>query len=165
MDHRRSVTLMKRGDRVAEFELPDQTGTVRTVTSLLADGPVVLFFYPAAMTPGCTKEACHFRDLAGEFAAVGASRVGISADPVEKQAKFADIQRFDYPLLSDTDGTVATQFGVKRGLLGKLMPVKRTTFVIDTDRTVLDVISSEFSMDTHADKALQTLRARSSQTG
>jgi thioredoxin-dependent peroxiredoxin len=165
MDHRRSVTLMKRGDRVAEFELPDQKGTVRTLTSLLADGPVVLFFYPAAMTPGCTKEACHFRDLAGEFDAVGASRVGISADPVEKQAKFADIQGFDYPLLSDTDGTVSTQFGVKRGLLGKLMPVKRTTFVIDTDRTVLEVISSEFSMDTHADKALEMLRARSSQAG
>ena len=59
-----------------------------------------------------------------------------------------------------SDGTVATQFGVKRGLLGKLMPVKRTTFVIDTDRTVLDVIASEFSMDTHADKALEVLRAR-----
>ena len=119
-----------------------------------------MFFYPAAMTPGCTKEACHFRDLAGEFAAVGANRVGISTDAVTKQAKFADKENFDYPLLSDTDGTVATQFGVKRGLLGKLMPVKRTTFVIDTDRTVLDVISSEFSMDTHADKALQTLHAR-----
>ena len=71
---------MKRGDQVAEFELPDQTGTVRSLTELLADGPIVLFFYPAAMTPGCTKEACHFRDLASEFAAVGASRVGISAD-------------------------------------------------------------------------------------
>src|SRR6202171_1347279 len=165
MGHRRSVTLMKRGDRVAEFELPDQTGTVRTLTSLLADGPVVLFFYPAAMTPGCTKEACHFRDLAGEFAAVGASRVGISADPVEKQAKFADIQRFDYPLLSDTDGTVATQFGVKRGLLGRLMPVKRTTFVIDTDRTVLEVLCSVVSMDSHADRALGRLPARSSQAG
>jgi peroxiredoxin Q/BCP len=153
---------MERGDRVAEFELPDQTGTVRSLTALLADGPVVLFFYPAAMTPGCTKEACHFRDLAGEFAAVGASRVGISTDPVDKQAKFADIQRFDYPLLSDADGTAARQFGVKRGLLGKLMPVKRTTFVIDTDRTVLEVISSEFSMETHADTALEVLRARQS---
>ena len=71
-------------------------------------------------------------------------------------------QHFDYPLLSDTDGTVATQFGVKRGLLGKLMPVKRTTFVIDTDRTVLEVIASEFSMDTHADKALEVLRQRQS---
>ena len=151
---------MKRGDRVAEFELPDQTGAMRSLTSLLADGPVVLFFYPAAMTPGCTKEACHFRDLAGEFAAVGASRVGISTDPVDKQAEFAQTQRFDYPLLSDGDGTVASQFGVKRGLLGKLMPVKRTTFVIDTDRTVLEVISSELNMDTHADEALAVLRAR-----
>ena len=151
---------MKRGDRVAEFELPDQTGTRRTLSELLAGGPIVLFFYPAAMTPGCTKEACHFRDLAAEFAAVGASRVGISADAVEKQAQFADQQNFDYPLLSDADGVVATQFDVKRGLLGKLMPVKRTTFVIDTDRTVLDVIASEFSMDTHADKALEVLRSR-----
>lgn len=151
---------MNRGDRVTEFELPDQTGTIRTLTELLADGPIVLFFYPAAMTPGCTKEACHFRDLAAEFAAVGATRVGISADSVDKQAQFADKQKFDYPLLSDTDGTVAAQFGVKRGLLGKFMPVKRTTFVIDTDRTVLEVIASEFSMDTHADKALEVLRAR-----
>jgi thioredoxin-dependent peroxiredoxin len=151
---------MKRGDRVADFELPDQTGAARSLTGLLADGPIVLFFYPAAMTPGCTKEACHFRDLAGEFDAVGASRVGISTDPVDKQAKFADSQRFDYPLLSDADGAVATAFGVKRGLLGKFLPVKRTTFVIDTDRTVLEVISSEVNMDTHADKALEVLRAR-----
>ena len=112
------------------------------------------------MTPGCTKEACHFRDLAGEFAAVGASRVGISTDAVAKQAKFADQQGFDYPLLSDESGAVAEQFGVKRGLLGKLMPVKRTTFVIDTDRTVLAVIASEFSMDTHADQALEALKTR-----
>ncbi len=152
---------MKPGDTVADFELPDQTGTPRKLSDLLSEGPVVLFFYPAAMTPGCTKEACHFRDLAQEFATVGATRVGISADPVTKQAKFADLQNFDYPLLSDADGTVAAQFGVKRGLLGKLMPVKRTTFVIDTDRKVLDVVASEFNMDTHADKALETLRARS----
>ncbi|MEO3760584.1 peroxiredoxin [Mycobacterium sp. B14F4] len=153
---------MKQGDRVADFELPDQTGTVRTLAELLADGPIVLFFYPAAMTPGCTKEACHFRDLAAEFAAVGARRVGISTDAVDKQAKFADKEHFDYPLLSDADGAVATRFGVKRGLLGKFMPVKRTTFVIDSDRTVLAVIASEISMDTHADKALEVLRQRQS---
>lgn len=153
---------MTTGDRVAEFELPDQTGTMRSLSELLADGPIVLFFYPAAMTPGCTKEACHFRDLAAEFAAVGASRVGISTDAVDKQAKFADKERFDYPLLSDADGAVATQFGVKRGLLGRFMPVKRTTFVIDTDRTILAVIASEISMDSHADKALEVLRQRQS---
>ena len=152
---------MRTGDLVADFELPDQNGVPRSLRDLLSGGPVVLFFYPAAMTPGCTREACHFRDLAAEFAAVGASPVGISADPVAKQAKFAGQQGFDYPLLSDTDGLVAGQFGVKRGLLGKLMPVKRTTFVIDTDRRVLDVIASEFSFDTHADTALKVLRERS----
>ena len=98
------------------------------------------------------------RVLAGDLGQL----VGISTDPVAKQAKFSDTQRFNYPLLSDADGKVATQFGVKRGLLGRLMPVKRTTFVIDTDRTVLDVISSEFSMDMHADKALEVLRQRQS---
>jgi peroxiredoxin Q/BCP len=153
--------IMKPGDLVEDFVLPDQTGTPRTFSDFLTDGPAVLFFYPAAMTPGCTKEACHFRDLAGEFAAVGASRVGISNDSVDKQAQFADAQSFDYPLLSDSDGAVGIKFGVKRGLLGKFLPVKRTTFVIDTDRKVLDVISSEINMDTHADKALDVLRARS----
>jgi len=155
-----ALCTMKRGDRVSEFELPDQNGTPRSLSNLLADGPIVLFFYPAAMTPGCTKEACHFRDLAGEFAAVGATPVGISTDTIEKQAKFAGIRKFDYPLLSDVDGVVAVQFGVKRGLLGRLSPVKRTTFVIDTDRTVLEVISSEVNMDTHADTAIRVLRDR-----
>ncbi len=154
------MTPIKPGDRVADFALPDQTGTTKTLTELLADGPIVLFFYPAAMTPGCTKEACHFRDLAAEFATAGASTVGISADPVDKQARFAEQQQFNYPLLSDADGVVATQFGVKRGLLGKLMPVKRMTFVIDSDRNVLEVIGSELSMDIHADKALEVLRKR-----
>lgn len=153
---------MKRGARIDDFVLPDQSGTDRRFSDFLADGPVVLFFYPAALTPGCTKEACHFRDLAAEFAAVGAQRVGISTDTVAKQAEFADKKGFDYPLLSDADGRVATAFGVKRGLLGKLMPVKRTTFVIDPDGTVLEVIASEVSMDTHANQALATLRARKS---
>lgn len=151
---------MKRGDFIDDFVLPDQTGAQRRFSDFLTQGPVVLFFYPAAMTPGCTKEACHFRDLAGEFAAVGAQRVGISTDAPDKQAQFAAKERFDYPLLSDVDATVATAFGVKRGLLGKFMPVKRTTFVIDTDRRVLDVIASEISMDSHADKALEVLRQR-----
>lgn len=154
------MTSITRGDRAPEFELPDQSGTIRSLKSLLANGPIVLFFYPAALSPGCTKEACHFRDLVKEFSELGATPVGISTDRVEKQAKFADSQRFDYPLLSDADGAVAEEFGVKRGLLGRLMPVKRATFVIDRDGTVLDVISSEVNMDTHADKALEVLRTR-----
>ena len=147
---------MKTGDHVDDYELPDETGTKRILSELLANGPVVLFFYPAAMTYGCTKESCHFRDLKSEFDEVGAQRVGISADSVDKQHQFSEKHSFDYPLLSDTDKTVATMFGVKRGF----GPNKRTTFVIDTDQTVLAVISSEISMSKHADKALEVLRTR-----
>jgi peroxiredoxin Q/BCP len=151
--------MLNRGDTAAEFELLDETGAPRTLSGLLEGGPVVLFFYPAAMTKGCTAEACHFRDIAKDFADLGAHPVGISADKVEKQKRFADKHSLGYPLLSDTDRTVAKQFGVTRGGPIKI-PNKRVTFVIDTDRTVLEVISSELSMDVHADKALEMLRSR-----
>ena len=149
---------MHQGDQVDDFELLDQTGTPRKLSDLLTGGPVVLFFYPAAMTYGCTKESCHFRDLKAEFEAVGAQRVGISGDTVEKQLQFSDKHGFDYPLLSDPDRKVAASFGVARKV--SLLAVKRSTFVIDTDRTVLAVIHSEVSMNQHADKALDVLRAR-----
>src|SRR3954466_6756985 len=99
------------GDQVPDFALLDQDGKERRLSSLLANGPVVLFFYPAAMTYGCTKESCHFRDLKAEFEAVGAQRVGISADNVDKQHQFSEKHGFDYPLLSDADKNVATAFG------------------------------------------------------
>ena len=150
---------MRIGDEVPDFELPDQDGVPRRLTTLLADGPVVLFFYPAAMTPGCTKEACHFRDLAAEFAAAGVQRVGISRDSVAKQKKFADQHSFDYPLLADEAGEVAGIFGVKRGLVGQALGVgvKRWTFAIDVDRKVVAAIHSEVNMDAHADQALAAL--------
>ena len=149
---------MQTGDHIADFALPDQTGTVRRLSELLATGPVVLFFYPAAMTYGCTKESCHFRDLKAEFAAVGATRVGISADPVDKQLQFAEKHDFDYPLLSDVDRSVADAFGVKRR--SGLLKVKRSTFVIDTDSTLIAELHSEISMNSHADRALDILRGR-----
>jgi peroxiredoxin Q/BCP len=148
---------MRSGDLAPDFTLPDQEGVERNLSSLLADGPVVLFFYPAAMTTGCTKEACHFRDVGAEFAAQGAQRVGISMDSVEKQAEFAAKHGFDYPLLADVGGDVAKQFGVKRRL--DALRTKRTTFVIGTDRTILEAITSELSMNSHADRALEVLRA------
>jgi peroxiredoxin Q/BCP len=150
---------MQKGDVVPDFELPDQTGTPRKLSDLLANGPVVLFFYPAAMTYGCTKESCHFRDLAAEFTAVGAQPVGISADSVDKQRQFDEKESLKMPLLSDADRVVATQMGAKRGG-PSFIPNKRVTFVIDTDRTVLDVFRSETSMNSHADKALALLKAR-----
>jgi len=146
------------GDRLDGFELPDETGTPRELSELLADGPVVLFFYPAALTAGCTAEACHFRDLAAEFAAAGARPVGISGDTVEKQQEFTGRHNLGMPLLSDADGAIRERFGVKRGF--SLAPTKRVTFVIAQDRTVLEVVRSELRMNTHADRALEALRAQ-----
>ncbi|OBF87275.1 alkyl hydroperoxide reductase [Mycobacterium sp. 852002-51163_SCH5372311] len=167
------------GDKAPDFTLYDHTGRPRTLSALLSDGPVVLFFFPLASSPICTAQACHFRDLSNEFATVGAQRVGISTDTVDRQAHFAQQRKFDYPLLSDADGVVSELFGVRRGrfaklrrsvvareaarggrharrrgLLARLLPVRRTTFVIDTDRTILKVVSSELRASVHADQAL-----------
>src|SRR6267378_4028651 len=167
------------GEKAPDFTLYDHTGRPRTLSALLPDGPVVLFFFPIASSPICTAQACHFRDLTNEFATVGTQRVGISTDTVDKQAHFAQQRSFDYPLLSDADGVVSELFGVRRGrlanlhrsvvareaarhsrhtrrrgLLARLLPVRRTTFVIDTDRTVLEVVSNEVRASVHADQTL-----------
>ncbi|MCZ4512341.1 peroxiredoxin [Streptomyces sp. ActVer] len=144
------------GDTVEDFELLDETGTSRKLSELLVEGPVVLFFYPAALSAGCTAEACHFRDLAAEFAAAGGRPVGISGDAVERQQEFAGKHTLGFPLLSDPDGLVRERFGVKRGF--SLAPTKRVTFVISEDRKVLEVVRSEFKMSAHADRALAALR-------
>ena len=145
------------GDTAPDFEAPDQRGEPVTLSALLDQGPVVLFWYPKALTKGCTMESCHFRDLKAEFDEVGAQRIGISADPVDRQARFDDKHDLGYPLLSDPDRAIARQFGVKRP--GPLMN-RRTTLVIDTDRTVLEVVRSEVRMEHHADRALEALRRR-----
>ena len=167
------------GEKAPNFTLLDHTGRPLTLSTLLSEGPVVLFFFPLASSPICTAQACHFRDLSNEFASVGAQRLGISTDTVDKQAHFAQQRSFDYPLLSDADGVVSELFGVRRGrfaklrrsvaareaarhsrharrrgLLARLLPVRRTTFVIGTDRTVLKVISNEVRASVHADQAL-----------
>ena len=171
------------GERAPNFTLYDHTGRPRTLSDLLSKGPVVLFFFPLASSLICTAQACHFRDLSNEFARVGTQRVGISTDTVDKQAHFAQQRSFDYPLLSDADGVVSELFGVRRGRLAKLrksvvareaarrsrhtrrrgvlarlLPVRRTTFVIDTDRTVLKVVSSELRASVHADQTLWFLQ-------
>jgi thioredoxin-dependent peroxiredoxin len=171
------------GEKAPDFTLYDHTGQPRALSALLSEGPVVLFFFPIASSPICTAQACHFRDLSNEFAAVGAQRVGISTDTVDRQAHFAQQRSFDYPLLSDADGVVSELFGVRRGrlaklrrsvvareaarrgrhtrrrgLLARLLPVRRTTFVIDADRTVLKVVSNEVRASVHADQTLWFLQ-------
>ncbi len=171
------------GEKAPDFTLFDHTGRPQTLSALLSQGPVVLFFFPLASSPICTAQACHFRDLSDEFAKVGAQRVGISTDTVDKQAHFARQRSFDYPLLSDADDVVCELFGVRRGRLAKLrktvvareaarphrhtrrrgvlarlLPVRRTTFVIDTDRSILKVVSNEVRASVHADEALRFLK-------
>jgi peroxiredoxin Q/BCP len=124
---------------------------------MVKDGPVVLFFYPAAMTAGCTKESCHFRDLNAEFSSLGAQPVGISMDSVDRQSQFSKKNGFGFPLLADDDGVVARHYGVKRAL--GFLKVKRATFIIGEDMVVRDVIHSEVNMNSHADLALEALRA------
>ncbi len=149
---------MRPGDLAPDFTLTDQQGVARSLGGLLEAGPVVLFFYPAAMTTGCTRETCHFRDLGAEFAALGAQRIGISMDDVAKQFAFGDANHLDYPLLADVDGRVAKAYGVKRAF--DLLRVRRTTFVIAPDRRIIEVVHSETNMNAHADRALVALRAR-----
>lgn len=146
---------MKRGDVAPDFELPDQDGTPRRLSTMLREGPVVLFFYPLASSGGCTTEMCTVRDESARFAAVGAQRIGISRDPVDRQKAFADGNGFDYPLLSDVDGEVCAAYDTKRNLAAA--PVKRHTYVIGTDGRVVDVVKSEFRFGKHADKALAAL--------
>lgn len=149
---------MNTGDQVSDFELKDETGTPRTLSELLANGPVVLFFYPIASSGGCTQEACHFRDLAGEFAAVGAQPVGISSDNVTKQSMFAASNSLGFPLLSDEGRKVAKEFGAWRWWLPGGLHTRRLTFVIAPDRRVIATIGSESKFDLHADEALAALR-------
>lgn len=149
---------MRTGDVVDDFELLDETGTPRRLSTLLADGPVVLFFYPAASSVGCTREACHFRDLAAEFAAAGARPVGISGDGIAAQRRFAATHSLGYPLLSDEGNRVARALGAYRGFLPGTLRTRRMTFVIGQDRRVVDVVASEVRFDRHADDALEIVR-------
>ena len=148
---------MRAGEPAPDFELYAQDGHPVRLSEELKRGPVVLFFYPRAMTPGCTKESCHFRDREAEFAAVGASRLGISADPIDRQRQFAEKHGFEFPLLSDPDRVVARQYGVKRP--GPLFN-RRATFVIGSDGRLLAQINSEIDMARHADEALALLGAQ-----
>jgi peroxiredoxin Q/BCP len=149
--------VIQAGESAPDFELEDDNGNPTRLSELLRQGPVVLYFYPKAMTPGCTKEGCHFRDLGAEFSALGAQRIGISADAVAKQSEFSSKHSFGFPLLSDPDKKVAEQFGVRRWG-PSFVPNKRATFVIGSDGIVKDVISSETNMNLHGDRALEALR-------
>lgn len=126
------------GDRAPDFSLPDADGTTVSLSDY-AGRRVVVYFYPAAMTPGCTTQACDFRDSLSALAAAGVDVVGISPDQPAKLAKFRDAEGLTFPLLSDPDRSVLTAYGAygEKTMYGKtVVGVIRSTFVVGADGTL-----------------------------
>lgn len=127
------MTRLEAGDAAPDFRLQDQNDKTAALSDFRGR-KLIVFCYPAAMTPGCTKEACDFRDSIAPLQAAGYAVVGLSPDPVAKLAKFAEKESLTYPLLSDPDKSVLTAYGAygEKKLYGKTVTgVIRSTFVID----------------------------------
>lgn len=142
------------GDPAPDFSLQDQHGATVTLRSLQAKGPIVLFFYPKDETPGCTAEACSFRDNYDVFVKHGATVAGISSDSVASHKSFAQHHQLPFVLLSDPGGAVRKSFGVAKTL--GLFP-GRVTYVIDVRGVVRHTFNSQFSATSHIQEALQAL--------
>ncbi|MEO0512737.1 MAG: peroxiredoxin [Planctomycetota bacterium] len=122
--------MLDQGDHAPDFALPDETNTTRTLSGELQRGPVLLYFYPADFTPGCTAQACAFRDAHAQLADLGLSVLGISPQSVESHAKFKNAHNLNFPLLADPDKQAIAAFGTA-GPFGLL--TRRATFVITHD--------------------------------
>jgi thioredoxin-dependent peroxiredoxin len=124
------------GDLAPDFTLPDADGNLVSLSALRSAGPVIIYFYPAAMTPGCTKQACDFRDSRTDLSGAGFSVVGISPDAPAKLAKFRDKEGLTFPLLSDPSREVLKAYGAfgQKMMYGKTtVGVIRSTFVVGAD--------------------------------
>jgi thioredoxin-dependent peroxiredoxin len=142
------------GDKAPDFSLSDHTGAVWRLSDALANGPIVLFFYPKDDTPICTAEACTFRDQHQIFAERGARVVGVSSDSVASHKAFAKKHELPYTLLADAGGKVRGQFGVKK-TLGLFEG--RVTFIIAQDQTIVHAFSSALNAKQHVAEALSAL--------
>src|SRR5579885_3096526 len=151
---------MEVNQKVADFTL--QTDENQTVSlSDYAGKPVVLFFYPRADTPGCTIEACGFRDAFKKLQAAGAVVLGISRDTPAAQAKFRAKYDLPYPLLADVDEKVCKQFGVlkEKNMYGKkVMGIERTTFLIGPDQRLIKIFP-KVKPEGHAEEVLEAIKA------
>lgn len=135
------ATRLNTGDTAPDFTLDSADGSPVTLSKVIADGGkrVVLYFYPAAMTPGCTTEACDFRDNLSDFEGAGLTVLGISPDTTDKLTQFRDNEGLTFPLLADPDKEVMRSYGAfgEKNNYGKVVEgVIRSTFVIGADRTV-----------------------------
>jgi len=146
---------LQKGDKVPGFTLKNQDGEDFNISSLIGVKPFVIFFYPRDFTPGCTKEACAFRDSYQDFKDYGAEVIGISSDSEEKHRKFIKSYNLPYILLSDTEKKVRRIFGVKNNLFG-LLP-GRETYVFNKEGKVVMIFNSTESA-IHIEKALEALK-------
>jgi thioredoxin-dependent peroxiredoxin len=134
------------GARAPEFTLPDEDGQPTSLSNLLRIGPLILYFYPADFTPGCTREACQMRDLYSEVDAARLRVAGVSPQGPESHRAFRDKYKLPFTLLADVDRFVIKMYGVQ-GPLG--FGVRRTTFLIDQARHVQDVVVADFRIGQH----------------
>src|SRR4051812_215204 len=155
---RASPAMIAEGTPAPDFTLPDQSGTPVTLSTLRGK-PVVLYFYPKDDTPGCTTEACAFRDARTDYERAGARVLGVSPDTVSSHRKFADKHALTFTLLADPEKSVISSYGVwkEKTLYGKTsLGVERGTFVIDRDG-VIRKIFARVKVDGHAGKVLEEL--------
>ena len=150
------------GSKAPNFALPSQSGQMISLQEFLGDRLVVLFFYPKDDTPGCTKQACAFRDDYEEFGKLDAEVLGISSDSLESHKSFAARHNLPFTLLSDEGGEVRKLYGVPNTF--GLFP-GRVTYVIDEEGVVRHVFSSQLGVKKHVEEALQALQIISSQDG
>ncbi len=144
------------GDPAPDFTLPAQSGEMVRLHDLVGTKAIVLYFYPKDETPGCTKEACSFRDSYDVFKEAGAEVIGISSDSQQSHQQFATRHRLLFLLLSDRDGAVRKRYGVPATF--GLLP-GRVTYVIDRQGIVRHIFSSQFTPEKHITEALTTLQA------
>lgn len=143
------------GKLAPEFELPDQTGQLHSLEDYRGQW-VVLYFYPKDQTPGCTTEACEFRDNIFEFRKANAQILGVSFDDVESHLEFAENYDLPFPLLSDTEGFAADAYGVRTRMFG-MKVAKRQTFLIDPVGNLAKHYE-EVKPETHSTEVLADLR-------
>ncbi len=144
------------GDRVPPFELPDQDGQTVRFESLLGRGPIVLYFYPRDETPGCTTQACGFRDANADFAAAGATVVGVSSDSVASHRQFADKHGLRFTLLADQGGKVRGLIGIPKQVLGLMDG--RVTLIVDREGIVRHRFDFMLRVQRHVNEALEVVR-------
>jgi peroxiredoxin Q/BCP len=150
------MNKIKIGNSVPSFTLPDQNGNLFDINTVLGKKNLVIYFYPKVDSPGCTKEACSFRDQFEVFMEADAVIFGISGQSVESHLAFAEKHRLNYTLLSDTGNKVCKLFGVPGELFG-LIP-GRVTYVIDKDGKIVYMFNSQIQTEKHVDEALRILQ-------